>query len=120
MKSHNIFFILLIFCGWFAKSQTQTIYIKPWIKENEILLRWVPVSKTVFDAGVKNGYKITRTDNSGNTVVIAEAVKPYAKEDEAWNSLLKTKDGAALAVGVLYDIISTTNDPKKKQEQQLL
>lgn len=120
MKLRNIFFILLIFYGWFAKSQTQTIYIKPWIKEKEVLLRWVPVSKIIFDAGVKNGYKITRTDNSGNTVVIAEAVKPYAKEDEVWNSLLKTKDGAALAVGVLYDIISTASDPKKKQEQQMM
>lgn len=120
MKLRGTYLLFLIFIGFLVKSQTQSVYAKFWVKEKEILLRWAPSSKAVFDAGVKNGYKITRTDNTGNTVVVAEAIKPYEKNNEAWNSILKAKDGAVLAVSVLYDMVSLASDPKKKQEQQMM
>lgn len=120
MRYHLTYFLLFLLSSFLLKSQGQSLSAKTWIKEKEILLRWAPSSKAVFDAGVKNGYKITRTDNSGNTVVVAESVKPYSKEDEAWGPLIKTKNGAVLAVSVLYDIVSLASDPKKKQEQQMM
>lgn len=108
--------IVFLLMNMICFAQQQSLHAKAWIKEKEVVLRWAPFTKDVFDAGIKNGYKITRTDNNGNTVVIAEGIKPFAQSDSVWFKLFKTNPRAVIAASVIYDISVSVKDPKKKKE----
>lgn len=121
MKLVRYILIVIVFCMFRnVRAQSSSIHIKSWVKKNEILLRWAPFSKEVFDVAVKNGYKIIRTDNAGNVVVIAEAIKPYGKEDTAWVKLIKANENAALAYGAIHNNFSQAKDVKQKKEQEMM
>lgn len=107
----------LIFSNQNSFSQNNSVYIKSFVKQNEILLRWVPTNKQVFDIAVKNGYKITRSDESGNKVILNESLKPYQKEDTVWMSLLRKNDNAVLAVNALYQSGNKPNTLPKDKEK---
>ncbi len=113
---NNCFFIFLIFTALNIRSQNNVVYIKSFVKQNEILFRWVPVNRQVFDLANKNGYKITRVDESGNSIVLEQALKPYQKEDTIWFSLLKKGDNAIFAVNALYQNKAKANLPQKEKE----
>jgi hypothetical protein len=97
-------------------SQNNSVYIKCFVKKNEILLRWAPANKKIFDVAIVNGYKITRTDNTGDKVVIHPALKPLAKEDTAWLSILKRNDNAVFAVNAIYQNKPKAGLPLKEQQ----
>lgn len=113
---------MVFLTGAFASvfAQNNSLHIKSWVKKNEILLRWAPYSKEIFDLGAKNGYKIIRTDKNGNSIVISESVKPLAKEDSLWFKILKSNKNAMVAAGALHNNISKAKDPKKKSEQEMM
>jgi hypothetical protein len=95
--------LLLNFCG---QSQNKTVFAKYYVKQNNILLRWVPSDKTVFDLAVKNGYKITRYTKENNTLtspaVITENLKPYPQQDTLkWARLIQLSDGGIIAYKIL-------------------
>src|SRR3954469_13444624 len=86
-----VIILLMSFCGL---SQTKTVFVKYYVKQNSILLRWVPSDKTIFDLAVKNGYKITRYTKENNTLtsplVLFENLRPYSKQDTLkWARLIQ-------------------------------
>ncbi len=107
---------LWLYC-FVAVSQTETIHIKTWVKKDEILLRWAPFTKEIFDIAYKSGYKIERKDNLGNTVVLMESVKPYSKDDTIWKKLFKQSERAMVVYGALYGNSSLAKDQKLKKDQ---
>ena len=113
---NNYLIIFLISITLNVGSQNDVVYIKSFVKQNEILLRSAPANTQMFDLANKNGYKITRIDEAGNNIVLESALKPYQKEDTIWLSLLKKGDNAIFAVNALYQNKGKANLPQKEKE----
>lgn len=102
----TVFAVLIVLMSFCLHSQNKTVFAKHYVKQNNILLRWVPSDKTVLDLAVKNGYKITRYTKENNSLssplVIAEDLKPYSKQDTLkWARLIQSTDGGVIAYKVL-------------------
>jgi uncharacterized protein len=110
----NILLLLTLVVN--VAAQSRAVYIKAFVKKDEIILRWAPANKKVFDLAVSNGYKIIRTDDVGNKLVLHEAFKPYQKEDSAWYHLLARNENAIFAVNVIYQNKPKAGLPLKEQQ----
>lgn len=99
-------FMLSIFLitSFHLVSQNKAVYAKSFVKQNKILLRWVPADKKIFDLAIKNGYKITRTTKGENTsLVLAEKVMPLPLQDSLkWAFLIKANERGVLAYRTIY------------------
>lgn len=105
------FFLLLGLCVF---SQSKTVFAKCYVKQNNILLRWVPSDKSVFDLAVKNGYRITRYTKENNAltspVVLAEHLTPYSKQDSLkWAKLIESDKSGVIAYKLLCDNSKNAN-----------
>lgn len=116
----NYIIILLVFFSEWLPSQNASLHVKTWVKKNTVLLRWVPVNKEIFEFGRKNGYKISRTDDNGIEVVIAESIKPYSKDDPSWKQIMKSSPSAPVIFMGLFNNSSKETDMQKKKEQELM
>jgi uncharacterized protein len=106
----------IVFLALNTAAQNNAVYIKVFVKKNEVLLRWAPANKKVFDLALVNGYKITRTDDVGNKIVLHSGLKPLPKEDSAWFSLLRKNENAIFAVNVIYQNKPKEGLPLKEQQ----
>lgn len=128
MRIKEIFLILfswLIFLETYA--QDKSIHIKYFVKQNEVLLRWLPANKQLFDLAVKNGYKITRYSKENNSlslpIILAENIKPFAGNDSIkWPKLIRKNKNAILIYQSLYQNKNSSNMPaaEKAEQQQML
>ncbi len=116
---NRLLIILFIVANSVLFAQNKTIYAKYFVKQNSVLLRWVPANKQVFEMGAKNGYKITRyiKENNGLTspIVLTENFKPLAFTDTlSWAYLLQKNSNGIIA----YSFFSNLNKPKKTLTKQ--
>lgn len=107
-----------------AQKPVTSIHASCFVKENCILIRWVPENKQLFDLAVKNGYKITRQAlNEGKTIneiVLAENVRPIPQTDSlTWVNLMKENKNSILVFKTFYENkTSATLSVKEKEKQE--
>ncbi len=102
----------------FASSQNKVVYAKSFVKQNKVLLRWVPSDKKVFDVAVKNGYKITRFTNEENVLsrppVVTVTITPYPLIDTLkWAKLIKNNESAIVAYKVIHGTKKKATTPQE-------
>ena len=102
-----IFVVGLLFVVLNLSSQNKSVYAKCFVKQNKILLRWVPADKKVFDVAIKNGYKITRYTKENNVlsspIVLAERLVPFPKQDTMkWALLIQNSESGVVAYRTIH------------------
>lgn len=119
--------IALLLAFWMnCPAQNLLITSKYYVKEKEVLLRWIPPTKDAFDLAVKNGYRITRYTKENNNLlapwVVAEGIKPYPYNDTIrWIKLLRKNENAQFALKALYENnISGKIAKTEKKEQAMM
>ncbi|MEO1256296.1 MAG: hypothetical protein AAFY41_15615, partial [Bacteroidota bacterium] len=70
-------------------------------RNEEIRLRWAPTNIETWELASQNGYRLTRIEESGTEIVLAENLRPIPKL--AWKALIDTIEFAALYPAALYD-----------------
>lgn len=117
LKTLYLFIALITSCIVFA--QNKVVYAKHFTKSSEVLLRWAPVNKQIFDVAIKNGYKITRyvkeNNNLTSPVVLVDNFKPFQKTDTMkWALLLNRNNNAAIAYKIFCESDNVSTNSKDK------
>lgn len=107
LNTKLVFVIALLVAFLSSSSQNKAVYAKSFVKQNKVLLRWVPSDKKVFDIAVKNGYKITRYTNEENMLsmppILTVTVMPYSIRDSMkWAILIKNNESAMVAYKTIH------------------
>jgi hypothetical protein len=122
---NRFFFTLgLLFTFLYVSSQSKVVYAKSFVKQNKILLRWVPSDKKVFEIAIKNGYKITRYTNEENVLsrppVQTVTIIPYPFQDSLkWAMLIKNNESAILAYKVIHASKKKTTTPQEVTNEKM-
>jgi len=102
-KLFSVIGLLIAFLS--ISSQSKVVYAKSFVKQNKVLLRWVPADKKIFEAALKNGYKITRYTNEENVLslpaILSVSVMPV-KDTLKWAMLIKNNESAMVAYKVIF------------------
>lgn len=102
-----IFILGFLLASNYSSSQSKVVYAKSFVKQNRILLRWVPSDKKVFDVAIRNGYKITRYIKENGLlkepVVLAEKLIPLPEQDTMkWALVIKNSESGIVAYKTIY------------------
>ena len=119
ITNKKIFFLIgLLIAGLIGHSQNKVVYAKSFVKQNKVLLRWVPADKKIFETAIKNGYKITRYTNEENVLslpaILSVSVMPW-QDTLKWAMLIKSNESAMLA----YKMIFVSNKKKASTPQEV-
>ncbi len=106
------FLIGLLIAFLNSSSQNKVVYAKSFVKQNKVILRWVPADKKIFEAAIKNGYKITRYTNN-ESAILSVNVTPY-RDTLKWATLIKSNESAMVA----YKMIFGSNNKKAATPQE--
>ncbi|MDQ3109749.1 MAG: fibronectin type III domain-containing protein [Bacteroidota bacterium] len=119
-------------CFSVSAQSSPDIFIRTFATSDSVMLRWVPANVETWKAGIRYGYTIERyttdqyfdlegQDPQGKGTVINSApILPLEKQDSAWNKLIRDDKLNAFVFQSLYEENnSSTNDPKKKGEEQI-
>ncbi|MBN8704152.1 MAG: hypothetical protein J0M08_13885 [Bacteroidetes bacterium] len=125
MKKLQLLFSFFLFVLVSLQAQNNgSIETKYFVKKNEVLIRFVPTSKAIFDVGVKNGYRITRSAIQNGivtqTLVLTESLKPYSANDTlSWLPIMRKNDNGIIAYKALYETkTEIAKLPAAQQNQQ--
>lgn len=121
----------MIFTAMLLRAQQADIYVRTFHTGDSVLLRWIPSSYSTWQKGNANGYRITRfgmdeyldlngNDLTGKGTVIAESVKPLAKNDSTWNRLQRSVPSSSFVYASLFVPAKPVADPAKREQQQNL
>ncbi|MBK7666964.1 MAG: hypothetical protein IPJ32_06150 [Sphingobacteriaceae bacterium] len=119
-----LFSLALLFTFLCVNSQNTLVYAKSFVKQNKILLRWVPSDRKVFDIAIKNGYKITRYTNEENVLsrppVQTVTIAPYPLMDTLkWAMLIKNNESAIVAYKVIHGNKKKTTTPQELANEKM-
>lgn len=122
MKTRIFLFLCFVF-STACFAQMTSITAKTFVtKNNTVIIRFAPATKTIWELGNKNGYSIERIkiedDIFPDSSAFAKAafmfgIKPFPVNDTNWVSLIKTDATSAFVYQSLYPQNKTPVDPKK-------
>lgn len=124
LNTKFIFMIGLLIAFLNSSSQNKAVYAKYFVKQNKVLLRWVPADKKVFELAVKNGYKITRYTNEENVLSMPPiqmvTILPYSVRDTLkWAMLIKNNESAMLAYRTIYGVKKKAVTPQEISNEKM-
>lgn len=117
----KIYIFLFISIAWdfIAQSGSNKLYIKQYIKQNEIIFRIVPTSMETFDLIKNKGLLIEKTENSGTNYTEVKKLIAYHKVDTAnWMRLYrKSPDKMAFVYQAIHtNSVAANATPKEKAQ----
>lgn len=120
IKRIAIILLILVFVN---NYKAQTIIAKSFVKNKNLILRFVPANNQIWNEVKEKGFKIERaeldspdTSNAKNPefkTLTINPLKPKEKNDTAWKRIIKTSDFGAFVYNGLYKI-PTATDAKTK------
>lgn len=122
MKYIYILFFSIIFFSFSSLfSQSKSIYVKPWVKKNEVILRWVPASEAIYKLAIKNGVNVVRYEKLNNAlsspVNVAFNLKPLLSKDTLkWAYVLKDNPQSVMAYKIILSL--EKNETAVSKEEQ--
>ncbi|CAN5819081.1 hypothetical protein BH11BAC7_BH11BAC7_12320 [soil metagenome] len=122
--------VAVFFCKQANAQTTADIFIRTFTTPDSVMLRWVPANVETWKAGIQHGYIIERftpdeyfelegqSPDGKGVMLNATPILPLAKQDSAWNKLIREDKINAFVFQSLYESAPAASNNEKQMQQE--